>query len=367
MAEPLKNMFSPDFYDKFADFAIPFIPAFDKARFIEQIFDAEWEARALKERSRHTSNVLTNFLPSDFAEAVKLLVPLSKGLEEEKISRYGFEFIFLPDYIEQNGLGDYEAAIFAMENITQLVSCEFAIRPFIIRYGRQIMDQMLAWSTHSNHHVRRFSSEGCRPRLPWGMALPDFKKNPKPILPILENLKNDDSEFVRKSVANNLNDISKDNPEIALATFTRWKGKTKNTDWIVKHGSRTLLKQGNPKALQLFGFGSTESLSVEDLKIEKSEIKIGEDLHFSFSLNNQSDKPQLVRIEYGIYFMKSNGSHSRKVFQISEKEYPAASSTKIKRKQSFRIITTRKYYSGLHKLAVIVNGVEMGMSEFYLP
>ena len=104
---------------------------------------------------------------------------------------------------------------------------------------------MLKWSKHKDPRVRRLASEGCRPRLPWAMALPDFKRDPSKILPILEQLKADSDVWVRKSVANNLNDISKDNPELAISIFKKWLGGNKETDWIVKHAARTLLKQGN--------------------------------------------------------------------------------------------------------------------------
>jgi 3-methyladenine DNA glycosylase AlkC len=86
-----------------------------------------------------------------------------------------------------------------------------------------------------NHDVRRLASEGCRPRLPWAMALPQFRKDPSPALPILEKLKNDESDYVRKSVANNLNEISKDHPQLVLDICERWYGQTANTDWLVKH------------------------------------------------------------------------------------------------------------------------------------
>ena len=117
--------------------------------------------------------------------------------------------------------------------------------------------------------VRRLASEGCRPRLPWAMALPNLKENPAPIIPILENLKNDPARFVRLSVANNLNDIAKDNPEIVIDLVKKWKGESKEVDWIIKHGCRTLLKQGNPEVMELFGFNSTISnICVEDSKFQ---------------------------------------------------------------------------------------------------
>ena len=172
----------------------------------------------------------------------------------------------------------------AIERITQFTSCEFAVRPFIIKYPKEMMKQMLVWSKHEHWGVRRLSSEGCRPRLPWAMALPNLKENPAPIIPILENLKNDISRFVRLSVANNLNDIAKDNPETVISLVKKWQGKSENVNWVIKHGSRTLLKQGNADVMEIFGFDTTKDITVKDFKISTPKVKIGDSLEFGFKL-----------------------------------------------------------------------------------
>lgn len=161
--------------------------------------------------------------------------PCTSGLMLE----YGW---VLDNYVEQYGLDDYETSVKAIERITQFTSCEFSVHPFIIRYPNEMMVQILIWSKHENWGVRRLASEGCRPRFPWAMALPHLKKDPALIIPILENLKNDPARFVRLSVAYNLNDIVKDNPETVMELVKRWKGESEEVDWIIKHGCRTLLK-----------------------------------------------------------------------------------------------------------------------------
>ena len=154
------------------------------------------------------------------------------------------------------------------------------------------------------------------------MALPNLKENPAPIIPILENLKNDPARFVRLSVANNLNDIAKDNPEIVIDLAKKWKGESKEVDWIIKHGCRTLLKQGNPEVMELFGFNSTISnIYVEDFQISSPEVKVGDSLEVSFKLLNKNDQTTKIRLEYGIYYQKANGTLTKKVHKISEKEY----------------------------------------------
>jgi len=272
----------------------------------------------------------------------------------------------LDNFVEQYGLDDYKTSIKAIERITQFTSCEFAVRPFIIKYPKEMMKQMLVWSKHEHWGVRRLSSEGCRPRLPWAMSLPSLKENPTPIIPILENLKNDTSRFVRLSVANNLNDIAKDNPETVINLLKKWQGKSENIDWVLKHGSRTLLKQGNAEAMEIFGFGTVKNITIKNFKISTPKVKIGGSLEFGFKLMNNNHKKAKVRLEYGIYYQKANKTLSKKVCKISEKEYEKNSTTDIIRKHSFREVTTRVLHFGLHQVSIIINGREFEKHDFEL-
>jgi hypothetical protein len=194
--------------------------------------------------------------------------------------------------------------------------------------------------------------------------LRDLKANPAPIFPILELLKNDESEYVRRSVANNLNDIAKNQPKQVVEIAKRWYGNNENTDWLVKHACRTLLKKANPEALRLFGFGDPDAIKVFDLAIEKAEIRIGEKLFFSFCIENAAAKSQKLRLEYKIDYVKKSGKTSPKIFQIKEKIYEASSKTLIKRSQSFQNFTTRKHYAGQHHLTIVVNGVAFESISF---
>ena len=174
--------------------------------------------------------------------------------------------VFL-DFVEVFGLDDYEASIPALEYFTQYMSAEFAVRPFIVKYPKQMLAQMLVWSKHTNPDVRRLSSEGSRPRLPWGIALPALKKDPAPVLPILEELKLDPSESVRRSVANNLNDIAKDHPEVTLQVLHSWQALDREEiAAITRHALRTLLKDGHPQALELLGYPPPQ-LTVSSLSL----------------------------------------------------------------------------------------------------
>lgn len=363
--EVLKNIYSPSFYDEFSKILVQVYPSFDKESFKANIYTSDFEQKELKERMRHTTLILNQYLPDDFSRTIAIFRILMDKLRENGFEDDTLVFMFLPDYIELFGINDFEASINAFEQITQFVSCEFAVRPFILKYKDRMIEQMIKWSKHSNHKVRRLSSEGSRPRLPWAMALPFLKKDPGSILPLLENLKNDTHEWVRRSVANNLNDISKDHPEIIVDIAKRWKGINKEIDWIVKHGCRTLLKKGNDDILKLYGLDS-RNIILKNLNILTSCVRIGNKLDFSFEIENHQSKQQVIRLEYRLYYKKANGDLSHKIFKISERLFMPNERILVERSQSFKIITTRKFYIGEHRLSVIVNGKEMAIDNFQL-
>ncbi|HEX3053591.1 MAG TPA: hypothetical protein VHP83_23225 [Aggregatilineaceae bacterium] len=268
MPEPFKNMFNDALFAIMTSAFRAVYPTFPTETFMERIHDDQWEARELKDRMRHTTTVLRSVLPEDYRTTLRILRRAAPALS-------GFGAMVFPDFVEVYGLDDWEASIPALEQFTQLCSSEFAVRPFIVRDQERMMAQMLAWSRHPNAQVRRLSSEGCRPRLPWTIALPALKADPSPILPILENLKSDESEFVRRSVANNLNDIAKDNPQVTLDVARRWKPLgTPEIDAIIAHALRTLIKQGDPSALAILGFGDDGAFEVKNLAVEPNAVRL---------------------------------------------------------------------------------------------
>lgn len=360
----LKDIYSKSFYNRFADTVVSVYPVFDSAKFKKFIFAADWQNMELKERMRHTTLALNRFLPADFGHAMKVIREIITVLRKEGDG--GLEYMFFPDYIEVYGIDHYDVSVKAIEFVTQFISCEFAVRPFLIKYGDKMIGQMQQWSLHKSAAVRRLASEGMRPRLPWAMAVPALKKNPSPILPILENLKNDPSEFVRRSVANNLNDISKDFPAIVTGIAQRWKGISAATDAIIKHASRTLMKQAHPEMMKYYGIADSTGLKLSAFKIHTPSVTIGNSLEFSFTIKNTEDKKQILRLEYAIFYLKKNGQLSRKVFKISERPYRPKEKYVVLRKQSFKNITTRKFYPGKHKVAIIINGQERKAGGFEL-
>ncbi|UKT62614.1 DNA alkylation repair protein [Pedobacter mucosus] len=365
MSSLLKDLYSPLFYEKLANVLNTILPNFNKPHFISQIYSPEFEAKELKERMSHTANVLHQFLPEDYAKAISIIKKIINELRNRGIGEDGLAYMFLPNYIEIYGVNHLEESIEALEFTTQFVSCEYAVRPFILKFEAKMMAEMQKWSTHKNFKVRRFASEGCRPRLPWAMGIPNLKKDTSAILPILENLKNDSSEFVRKSVANNLNDISKDHPETVLNIAKKWAGISPETDAIIKHGCRSLLKQGHVEILKHYGLDDT-NIHLSHFKILTPEVEIGESLEFSFSLLNDNIFDQNVRLEYAIYYKKQNGQNTKKVYKISERIYPAKAKIDIIRKQKFILITTRKFHLGNHQISIIINGSEKEIAHFEL-
>lgn len=358
--------FKPAFIHEFADALANAIPEFNKKTFSKKVFDKEWANKELKQRVKHIVQLMHQMFPDDYPQAVGIITNVILHLRSQNIKEVSFGYMCLPEYIETYGLEHYSVSVKAMEQVTEFMSCEFAVRPFIVKYEDKMMKQMLKWSKSKSPKVRRLASEGCRPRLPWAMALPKFKNDPTVILPILENMKTDEDIWVRKSVANNLNDISKDNPELAIKIFKQWYGKHYHTDWIVKHAARTLLKKGNPELMAMFGFAKNDAITVSGFKIDTPKVKVGDSLQFSCAINNTSKKAMDIRVEYAIYYLLANGKHTRKVFKVSEKEYTGNSKTVLIRKQSFRKITTRVFYSGVHKVALIINGHEEPTHEFML-
>jgi 3-methyladenine DNA glycosylase AlkC len=365
MSSLLKDIYSPEFYDRLGGVLNDTLDNFDQDQFIRQIFSPAFESMALKQRMSHSINVIGEYLPDDFEQAAAKICLLIDNLRAAGVSEESFEYMFLPEYVETRGLEHFQASVDCFEFITQFTSCEFAVRPFIQHYGQQMLERMIDWSHHQNYWVRRLASEGSRPRLPWAMALPALQQDPAPLLPILDNLKNDSHDTVRRSVANNLNDISKDNPEFVIKIAELWLGQSKDIDALLKHACRTLFKQGEPRVMAMFGFRG-EGLSMDAFTLETPNVEFGKHLEFSFSIRNKRASAASLRLEYAIYLLKKNGSLSKKVFKISERVSDAGDTIRVNKKHHFKPITTRVYYAGKHQLSIIVNGRESEIIDFNL-
>ena len=362
MPDSFKNIYNHKSLRKLAlDIQSVYSP-FKVDEFLKSVMDKTWDDLELKDRIYRISLTLGKYLPADYKKAI--------GVIDKVVMNYGTwldGFVsFFPIFVELFGQDEknWDISMAALERYTPYASSELAVRPFIIKHEKRMMAQMYALSKHKDELVRRLACEGCRPALPWAQVLTGFKKDPSPILPILEQLKTDPSPHVRKSVANNLNDISKTHPDLTAKLVKNWYGKNEYTNWIVKHGCRTLLKKGRRDVLALFGLDDDVSINVTNFTLGAKSVSPGGDITFSFTISAQ--EAVKVRLEYGIDYVKANGKRNRKIFQISEislKENVKKSYTK---NHSFADVSTRKHYPGTHSITLIVNGVERGQLDFEL-
>ncbi len=357
MAEQLKDVYTKEYINNLAIKIKENYQELNIDSFINSIFDKKWEILELKQRMRHIAVNLNKFLLLSYSKQLEILKIVSKDFS-------GFEAMFFQDFVEVFGLEDFENSIKALEIFTLDSSSEFAIRAFILKYEDETMHQMKLWAEHENEHLRRLACEGCRPRLPWAIAFPKFKKDPKKVLEIIELLKHDKSKYVQKSVANNLNDISKDNENIVIEFVEKNLGISKDLNWICKHASRTLLKKGDKRILTLFGYKSDNTISLENF-VFNDIVYLEDKLNFSFDLITTKEKIGNIRVEYAIDYQKANGILSRKVFMFSQNEIKQKEKN-FKKYHNFKTLTTRKYYKGLHKIAIIINGDEKIIKEFEL-
>ena len=359
MAELLKNQFfQPSFVKDLGRKVNEVWQKFDVDTFESDVLNQQWDTLELKGKMGHIADRLFKHLPANFPKATAILSQVAPSFS-------GLDGMVFPEFIGRYGLEHWETSMNALEQFTQYSSGEFAIRPFIIRYPEKTMERMLVWSKHEDHHVRRLASEGCRPRLPWAMSLPGFKLDPTPILPVLQNLKADDSAYVRKSVANNLNDISKDNPGIVLGLFKTWINGPKETQWIVKHALRGLVKKGDPAALELLGF-KPANIQLQKFTVSPKKIRLGESVKLNFELINRSKSCSNVVVDYIFQFKKANGSNTPKVFKLTSLEMGSNTRHQFTKEHKITPITTRTYYSGEQMVEIQVNGEILGTKAFKL-
>lgn len=340
-------------------------PDFKKDAFVRDAMEGI-EALELKERVRHLIQVLHRHLPQPFSKAADAISKVPAhwdfGREDDPVSV--FAAWPLIDYVGEHGLASPKRSLQVLQKITHLFSAEFAIRHFLIHHEDECFAVFDKWVKHKNHHVRRLVSEGCRPRLPWGIRLKAYVENPKPILPWLEALRLDESDYVRRSVANNLNDIAKDHPEYVIEICQRWQKRDKGkSDWVIRHGLRTLVKQGHPDVFGLLGYSEAPSVSVGPIALSADAIAMGEALEFTVPLSAKKNAVHCV-VDFSVHYVKANGSLSPKVYKLKNCELKKGESITLSKRISFKPITTRKFYAGKHLLTIQVNGVEQVRASF---
>ena len=365
--QPFKNYYNEEMAWRLEGMIAQVYPAFDVQAFVAQV-RPQLPPLELKERVAVFSQAFRDHLPTDYPQAVEILLAiLGPSLhEEEGMFNDGWHMMPLAHFVEVYGLEHFEVSVRAMKEITQRHSSEFTIRPFLVRYPAEMLAVLQEWVHDPSFHVRRLVSEGTRPRLPWGMRLHQFVKDPTPTLALLEHLKDDPSEYVRRSVANHLNDITKDHADLALATLRRWQeGASPERWWMIRHALRSLVKAGHPQALVLLGFGEA-SVSLVGFQVEPTVVGLGEVVTFTFTLRNDAAAAQDLLIDYLVHYVKANGNTSPKVFKLTTRTLAPGETVTIEKKHALRPVTTRVHYPGPHKIEVQVNGQILGGKGFEL-
>ena len=326
----------------------------------------------LKERAHSIMKALDVCLPAKFSVFEKIIRaslhpsedPENEGASFGPDGIVGMAGWAIADLVTLRGRGCPEAALSLLKDVTKRFSAEFAVRPFLDENTELTLRVFKEWIVDENRHVRRLASEGCRPRLPWGMQLRKFVADPAPVLALLEALKDDPEEYVRRSVANNLNDIAKDHPDLVAESAARWlEGADKNRTRLVKHACRTLIKQGHRGALAAFGYTPLMDIDCE-LRVHTDIVKYGECLDFEFTLVAKPANSKVV-VDYAVHFVKANGSRSPKVFKWKDTALVKSRLAGVKR-HAIKPITTRTYYAGEHRLDILVNGVVVASGAFEL-
>ncbi len=357
--EPLKDQFfNTAFYKKLTSDLKEIYPKLKSDLFFKEV-QKDFAQLELMERLELVSDTLKNHLPGDFPEAIEILYKLAPKIN-------GFPGIALPNFVQKFGLEHFDLSLVALKFLTPFSSSEFAIRVFLKADFEKTIHEMEKWALDENDHVRRLASEGSRPRLPWSFKLDEVIKNPINTAKILDRLKADESLYVKKSVGNHLNDISKDHPEFVLDLVSQWDLENKNTNWIVKRAIRSLIKAGHPKTFALMGFEKNPKFEIKKFRLSNSTIRLGESLSFSFEIASKAKRDQKVNIDYLIYYQKKNGDLNPKVFKLKEMVLKGNQIDTITKKQHFANLTTRKHYPGLHQIQLSINGVLQELFNFEL-
>lgn len=355
----LKDWFDEARYRTLGELFHSASPHFDTNRFLESTLEG-LPPRSLMQRLHQTSLAFDSALPGTFRQKVATLKKVAPQVG------HNFIGIFLSDYVATFGLDQPDFSLEALRHFTRFGSAEFAVRPFIQRDLDRTLHTMHAWTSDPCEHVRRLASEGSRPRLPWGLRLQTLVQNPEPTGRILDALRDDPALYVRKSVANHLNDITKDHPQWVLNRLQVWDiTATNHRQWIAKHACRTLIKRGHPQALALFGFGQKPSATAS-LTVSPTTLALGQSLTLTAAITSTARKSQNLVIDYIVHYVKAHGGSTEKVFKWTELTLPPNSALDLTKKQTLLDFTTRRHYPGQHRIELQINGHRLAETQFEL-
>jgi len=251
-----------------------------------------------------------------------------------------------------------------LAELTPRLSSEFAIRRFLAADLDRALARILPWTLSDDEHVRRLATEGTRPFLPWAVRVSALTAQPAKTIPILDALRRDPSDYVRRSVANHLNDLSRQNPTLVVQTAERWtREPDENTRWVVRHGLRTLVKKADPGALALMGFSNTAVL-VSEISIDDDTVRLPGALDFSFTVTNDAGSRVRLAIDYVVSYVKSSGALAEKVFKLTTRGLEHGESVDLRKRHAIHQMTTRVHYAGTHLIELQINGRRYSRRSF---
>lgn len=355
----LKEIFNDERLRLIAREAAAVCPRFDSKAFLRHA-GKDLDGLGIMQRMRQVATSLHATLPGGFAANVDILRELAPRLD------HSFAAIALSEYVALYGQEHFELSMQALADLTRYGSSEFAVRPFIALDTARSLAIMRGWAKDDNEHVRRLASEGCRPRLPWSFQLKDLVVNPEPVAPILDALNRDPSLYVRKSVANHLNDISKDHPGWVIGKLRNWPLDDPRTAWVAKRALRTLIKNGDPQALELIGAGEAARVTIHGFAVTPASVALGERITIAARVTSTAKGPQRLVADYAIHYVKKKGGTSRKVFKLKEFDLGPGAACELAISQTIRDFTTRTHHPGRHRVELMVNGKVLAEAAFEL-
>lgn len=352
-------------------------PALDRQRF-EQLAGNGLDALEMKARAMQIAQALDECLPAAFEQAADIveaaLAPIgtpngANGSARDDVGLNGWVVWSLGEFVARR-VGrvpaDLHRGLQCLHALTQRFTAEFAIRPLLRDHPGEVWPVLMRWSDDASAAVRRLASEGSRPRLPWGLRLQASVVDPRPAFVLLEKLQDDPDDVVRRSVANHLNDIAKDHPEL-LADWLDQHLADANPErrTLLRHASRTLIKQGHPRVMAAWGIGGRFK-GEATFAVAPKEVQVGDAVTLTLQLQSRSRSAQTLAVDYTMHHITARGTPSPKVFKGWSLTLEPGETRTLSRRHSLKVITTRRYYAGWHAITVNINGAQVADAGFTL-
>lgn len=367
MPEPFKTFINAAGVSTAAAHLALAYPPFEGAAFYAEVIP-RLDALELKARVSCVADALERYLSPDFHEAAshieRALAPI--GEQDPGVGLTGWMLWPVGEFVARRGLDHPDRALACLQQLTQRFTAEFAIRPFVERHPALVFATLREWTAHPSDHVRRLVSEGTRPRLPWGARRASLVADPSPALPLLEALLDDDSAYVRRSVANHLNDIAKDHPALVAAWVERHLPEAPSARAaLLRHACRTLIKQGDPRVLAAWGRGARLDGRAQ-VALTPPRLHFGETLQLAVTITSTAVITQALTVDYIVHHVKADGRTSPKVFKGWTVTLPPGGTVHLAKRHAVKPITTRRYHAGQHRVEIQVNGNVVAKAAFAL-